>query len=86
MPGRGRKIRLACPNLAMRLITHGGIAVFDLLLLEHQLHEGMAISDLNNAVRGMRSQEKNHLFLYGDRMPWLNPCKWPRKPRKPRKR
>jgi two-component system NtrC family sensor kinase len=65
MPSLRGKIRLAYSSLAMIVITLCGIAVFDLMFLERQVHEGVAVSDLNNAVLEMRRQEKN-LFLYGD--------------------
>jgi signal transduction histidine kinase len=65
MPSLRGKIRLAYSSLAMIVITLCGIAVFDLMFLERQVHEGVAVSDLNNAVLEMRRQEKN-LFLYGN--------------------
>ncbi|HYQ72209.1 MAG TPA: hypothetical protein VET88_09815, partial [Gammaproteobacteria bacterium] len=65
MPSLRGKIRLAYSSLAMIVITLCGIAVFNLMFLERQVHEGVAVSDLNNAVLEMRRQEKN-LFLYGD--------------------
>jgi len=65
MPSLRGKIRLAYSSLAMIVMTLCGIAVFDLMFLERQVHEGVAVSDLNNAVLEMRRQEKN-LFLYGD--------------------
>jgi two-component system NtrC family sensor kinase len=65
MPSLRGKIRLAYSSLAMIVITLCGIAVFDLMFLERQVHEGVAVSDLNNAVLEMRRQEKN-LFLYRD--------------------
>lgn len=65
MPSLRGKIRLAYTSLAMIVITLCGIAVFDLMFLERQVHEGVAVSDLNNAVLEMRRQEKN-LFLYGN--------------------
>jgi two-component system NtrC family sensor kinase len=65
MPSLRGKIRLTYSSLAMIVVTLCGIAVFDLMFLERQVHEGIAVSDLNNAVLEMRRQEKN-LFLYGD--------------------
>jgi len=65
MPSLRGKIRLTYSSLAMIVVTLCGIAVFDLMFLERQVHEGVAVSDLNNAVLEMRRQEKN-LFLYGD--------------------
>jgi len=65
VPSLRGKIRLAYSSLAMIVITLCGIAVFDLMFLERQVNEGVAVSDLNNAVLEMRRQEKN-LFLYGD--------------------
>jgi len=65
MPSLRAKIRLAYSSLAMIVIILCGIAVFDLMFLEQQVHEGVAVSDLNNAVLEMRRQEKN-LFLYGN--------------------
>ena len=46
-------------------IDRKGCGSVDLLFLEKQVHEGVAMSDLNNAVLEMRLQEKN-LFLYDD--------------------
>ncbi len=65
MPSLRGKIRLAYSSLAIIVITLCGIAVFELIFLERQVHEGVAVSDLNNAVLEMRRQEKN-LFLYKD--------------------
>ena len=65
MPSLRGKIRLAYSSLVMIIITLCGIAVFDLMFLERQVREGVAVSDLNNTVLEMRRQEKN-LFLYGD--------------------
>ena len=59
------KITLAYSSLAFIVLVLCGIAVSDLLFLETQVHEGVAVSDLKDAVLEMRRQEKN-LFLYAD--------------------
>ena len=59
------KITLAYSSLALIVLIMSGIAVFDLLFLERQVHEGVAVSSLNASVLEMRRQEKN-LFLYAD--------------------
>lgn len=63
------KITLAYSSLALIVLLLCGIAVFDLLFLERQVREGVAVSDLNKAVLEMRRQEKN-LFLYEDPAAW----------------
>jgi len=65
MPSLRSKITLAYSSLALIVLILSGIAVFDLLFLERQVHEGVAVSGLNASVLEMRRQEKN-LFLYGD--------------------
>jgi two-component system NtrC family sensor kinase len=59
------KITLAYSSLALFVVILSIIAVFDLLFLETQIQEGVAVSELNASVLEMRRQEKN-LFLYGD--------------------
>lgn len=59
------KITLAYSSLALIVVVLSGIAVFDLLFLERQVQEGVAVSSLNASVLEMRRQEKN-LFLYAD--------------------
>jgi two-component system NtrC family sensor kinase len=59
------KITLAYSSLALIVLIMSGIAVFDLLFLERQVHEGVAVSSLNASILEMRRQEKN-LFLYAD--------------------
>ena len=59
------KITLAYSSLALIVLILSGIAVFDLLFLERQVHEGVAVSSLNTSILEMRRQEKN-LFLYAD--------------------
>jgi two-component system NtrC family sensor kinase len=59
------KITLAYSSLAFIVLILCGIAVSDLLFLETQVHQGVAVSDLKDAVLEMRRQEKN-LFLYAD--------------------
>ncbi|MGW8228964.1 MAG: sensor histidine kinase [Gammaproteobacteria bacterium] len=59
------KITLAYSSLALIVLILSGIAVFDLLFLERQVHEGVAVSGLNASILEMRRQEKN-LFLYAD--------------------
>jgi len=68
IPVREEESALPTPSLAMIVITLCGVAVFDLMFLERQVHEGVAVSDLNNAVLEMRRQEKN-LFRYGKPTP-----------------
>lgn len=63
------KIRLAYSSLAFIVLLLCGIAVFDLLFLEKQVLEGVAVSRLHNAVLEMRRYEKN-LFLYVDSSAW----------------
>ena len=59
------KIRLAYSSLAFIVLLLCGIAVFDLLFLEKQVFEGVAVSRLYDATLEMRRYEKN-LFLYAD--------------------
>jgi len=59
------KITLAYSSLALIVLILSGIAVFDLLFLERQVYEGVAVSSLNASILEMRRQEKN-LFLYAD--------------------
>ena len=65
MPSLRGKITLAYSSLALIVLILSGIAVFDLLFLERQVHEGVAVSGLNASILEMRRQEKN-LFLYDD--------------------
>ena len=65
MPSLRGKITFAYSSLALIVLTLSGIAVFDLLFLERQVQEGVAVSSLNASVLEMRRQEKN-LFLYAD--------------------
>ncbi len=65
MPSLRGKITLAYSSLALIVVVLSVIAVFDLLFLERQVQEGVAVSGLNASVLEMRRQEKN-LFLYAD--------------------
>lgn len=57
------KITSAYITLAMCTVVLGIIAISDILFLERQVAERVVVSDLKDAVKEMRLEEKN-LFLY----------------------
>ena len=59
------KVTLAYTSLAFIALILCGVAVSDLLFLETRIHEGIAVSNLRDAILAMRRQETN-LFLYAD--------------------
>lgn len=59
------KITSAYITLVISTVVLGIIAISDILFLERQVAEGVVVSDLKDAVKEMRLEEKN-LFLYVD--------------------